>query len=145
MERICKQSGWWRAFALLLPILLLVLSWAKPVESGFGLNWFTVKTVYWSTALLGLLGYAYGFRLLSVTFWRFYATIFTIEMVLRSLRMAWIPVARAGGWPEESRHGTGIIIFVLLVTAIVCVALLRHAELLSGGRQSPSNYRTIFS
>jgi hypothetical protein len=105
----------------------LVLVQIRPVIPGAGLNWEGAKAIYWSFGLVGLLGYAYGFRVLSETFWRVYALIFTADIAFRFMtKVGWVPVARLFGLPQESRHGTLTILFALGLVTTTCVALLRY-------------------
>ena len=115
-------------FAVLTALLLALMSWTEPVFAGFGLNWYTAKAIYWLIAPAGLLGYAFGFRLLSVTFWRVYAVIFTVEVALR-----WVRLIVSS---EGARYGTLTTVLGLGIFALVCLALLRYANLVSGGRSS---------
>jgi hypothetical protein len=115
-------------FGLATCILLTSMSLIEPVFVGLGLNWYTAKAIYWLIAPAGLLGYAFGFRLLSVRFWRVYAVIFTAEIALRSMRLILSS--------EGARHGTLTTVLCLGMFALVCVALLRYANLLRGGNSS---------
>jgi hypothetical protein len=127
MERLQTRSISWRLYAVFVVLLLLLLVQRRPVIPGAGLNWEGAKAVYWSFALLGLVGYAYGFRFLSQTFWRVYALIFTVDITSRFVaKVGWVPVARLFGHPEESRHGTFTILLGLGFIAITCLALLRY-------------------
>lgn len=148
MERLPAQSVAWRLFAAFIVLLLLILSPLRPAMPGAGLNWAGIRTIYWSFAILGLLGYAYGFRILPRSFWRVYALLFTTEITIRFVTMAgWVPVARLLGIPAASRHGTLTILFALWLIATTCVALLRYGGWLnrSDDRSSPSDLESIFS
>ena len=133
MDQLQTQSIWWRIYAAFVALLVLVLVQIRPVIPGAGLNWEGAKAVYWSFGLLGLLGYAYGFRILSKTFWRVYALIFAVDITFRFMtKVGWVPVARLFGLPQESRHGTLTILFALGLVATTCVALLRYGGWLQG-------------
>jgi len=138
MEQTSRPGLRWRVFAVIVAILLLLVSWISPVTGPAGLTWNTVKTVYWLMAPLGLLGYAFGFRLVGLTFWRAYAVIFVLEITIRMSRFVWVLVERAAGWPADDRHSTSIILFALGCTILICIALLRHAELIDA---SPAHGR----
>jgi hypothetical protein len=129
MERIPRQSLRWRTFASVTSLLLTSVFLSEAVFVEFGLNWHSAKAMYWLIAPAGLLGYAFGFRLLSVTFWRFYAVIFTAEITLRWMRLT---LSSSDG----VRYGALTKVLCLGILALVCVALLRYAKLLSGGRSS---------
>jgi hypothetical protein len=77
-------------------------------------------------------GYAFGFRLIGVTFWRFYAVIFSFEINLRFVRVILEPSSPRPAW---------LVAVVWLAVAMMCVALLRHAELM-GGRVQPAGLQS---
>jgi hypothetical protein len=121
MERLPLQSLVWRAFALfVLLFLLLVASKDGPEITS---AWGAAKAAYWLSAPLGLLGYAFGFRILPVSFWRVYSVIFTLESVIRLVDRS------VGG-----RHGLSTILIFAAILAIICLALFRYAGMVRGGR-----------
>lgn len=131
MERLPVQSALWRGFALLFVALLALMA-----GKGFAVTtgWEAARALYWLIAPLGLLGYAFGFRLLSVTFWRVYAALVTAEITIRIAPFAWLPISRALGQADSSRHGNFIILFASAGVALTCLALFRYAKILGGGR-----------
>ena len=126
MERIAAQSLPWRLFAVFTASLLALVGFVSPALPAPALSLAGAKAAYWLLAPVGLLGFAYGFRLFGRTFWRFYAVIFSVEIMLRFVRLAL----------GRSSHSPLLVVFALAVTALVCIALLRHAELL-GPRDRP--------
>ena len=125
MERLPAQALGWRLFAVFVALILAVLSLASPVLPPPGFTLEGAKTVYWLIAPIGLLGYAFGWRLFGVTFWKFYAVIFTVEITLRFLRLG----------PTLSSRPAWLVALVFLAIVMMCVALLRHANLIGGGRR----------
>jgi hypothetical protein len=122
MERVEVQSMAWRLFALCSALLLALVALVKPVIAAPGFTFEGARTVYWLLAPVGLLGYAYGFRLFGETFWRFYAVIFSAEITLRFARLI----------VRQSSHPIGLVVFAGAATVLICVALLRHANLIGG-------------
>lgn len=116
MERIPVQSLGWRLFA----VLIILLLWVMYGRSGDmpDLSWQGLKDIYWLLAPLGLAGFAFGFRPIGRTFWRFYAVIFTVELTFRTIR-----VLGSGG------HALHVVLIYLTAAALVCLALFRYAEL----------------
>jgi hypothetical protein len=130
MEQVPAKSVWWRLFALIISLLLVLIALRSHWSEGLGANWATIRGVYWLLAPIGLVGFAFGFRLFPLSFWRVYAILFTTEIVIRSMKVAWVPFARLAGWPEQSRHGTFTILLMLLFIALTCIALLRLGALI---------------
>lgn len=124
MERVQPQSLAWRAFAVV--VVLFGVSQGGRLLPGAGFDFATVRLVYWSLALAGLVGYAFGFRWLPQSFWRAYALLFAVEITIRLAPFARAPVAGLFDVPEANRHATPIILLALALTAAVCVALLRY-------------------
>jgi hypothetical protein len=147
MERLQPAPARWRTFAYLVSLLLIIMAWLTgAVFKGMAMDWGTVRSAYWLLAIVGLLGYAYGWRLVSVRFWRVYAILFTAEIGLRCLPYAAVVLARLIGWPEHSRHSTFTILFLLGCIALTCVALLRHAELIGPFRSGGGpKYSEVFA
>ena len=121
MERTAVQSLPWRLFAVFTVLLLALVALVSRDLPAPSFSYQGAKAVYWLLAPLGLLGFAFGFRLIGRTFWRFYAVTFSIEITLRFARLAHAPTA----------HSPWLVIPVAAATALLCVALLRHAELIS--------------
>jgi hypothetical protein len=111
----------WRLFAMAVALLLAATALLRPVQPAPGSIFEIARTAYWLLAPLGLLGYAFGFRVIGVTFWRFYAVIFTFEINWRFVRLVREP---------SSPHPTLLVAVVWLAAAMMCLALLRHAELI---------------
>ena len=133
----------WRLYAAIVVLLLLVMVQRGPLMPGAGLNWEGAQAAYWSLAPIGLVGYAYGFRILSQTFWRVYALIFTADITIRAMaKVGWVPLARLLGFPEESRHGTFTIILGLGLIAATCLALLRYGGWLKAPARVSSTVRS---
>ena len=148
MERLPVQSVPWRLFAGFIVVLLTSVAWTNPIIPDAGLNWAGVETVYWSLAVVGLIGYAYGFRVLPRTFWRVYALIFTIDITVRfAIRVVWPQIARLFGFAQASRHDLLTILIGLGLVATACVALLRYGGWLKRpvDRQSSTDLESIFS
>jgi hypothetical protein len=145
MERVQVQSIPWRLFAASVVVLLAILARTNPITGSAGLNWETVKTLYWSIAILGLVCYAYGFRVLPRTFWRAYALIFTIDVTIRfATRIGWPLIAPLFGFPQASRHDLLIVLIGLGLIATTCVALLRYGGWLKRPAD-PQDLQSIFS
>lgn len=131
MERRPVQSRWWRVFAMfVLAVLLLASTKATFADTA----WEAARSVYWLMAPLGLLGYAFGFRVLPVFFWRVYAVIFVLEITIRAVPFAMLVVARALGQTDNSQHNSLLIVSLLVCIALIGFALLRYADIITGGR-----------
>lgn len=130
MERLPIQALRWRVFALLVALLLALISMRSPLVAAPSLTMAGAKTVYWLFAPLGLLGYAFGFRLFGQTFWRFYAVIFCMDITWRSARLMLTGPAR----PPL------VIAIAFFAICIMCLALLRHANLIgtNGSERGPT-------
>jgi hypothetical protein len=130
-------------YAALVVLLLLILVQREPILPGAGLNLEGAKALYWSLAPLGLLGFAYGFRILSQTFWRAYALVFTADITFRfMMKFGWVPIARLVGYPENSRHDTSAIVFAFVLVATTCLALLRYGGWLPTKSPEPVETRS---
>ena len=149
IEKLPAQPVRWRLFAAIILLLLVVMALSpRPIMPGAGLNMAGAKAVYWSCAILGLVGYAYGFRVLPRMFWRIYALLFTIEIGTRfMLKVAWPAVMALFGLTEASRHGPLMILFGLGLIVTTCLALLRYGGWLKASvdRSSPPSLESIFS
>jgi hypothetical protein len=143
MGRTCQQSLWWRAYAIFAVGFPLVMLLSKSAFSEAGANWQTLKGAYWLLAPLGVLGYAFGFRIFSTNFWRVYAVLFTIESGVRCVRFLWVKAMPLIQSPGDRNPAIALVAVALFW--LTCVALLRYAELLKGGRRPPPNYSEIFS
>lgn len=142
VERLPQQSLAWRVFAVSVALLLLVMIQRRPIIPGAGLDWAGVKALYWSVAIIGLVGYAYGFRVLSQIFWRVYSLVFTADITIRAMtKVGRVLFARLFGLPENSRHDTTTILLGLGLIATVCVALLRYGGWMGRSNEPPSNFR----
>jgi hypothetical protein len=120
MERIETQSLAWRIFAILVALTLALAEFVSSEPPRFELTFASAKMLYWLLAPAGLLGYAYGFRFFGQTFWKFYAVIFTIDIVWRMLR-----TVSAGG------HSVFLVVPVFAAIGLTCLALLRYGNLLN--------------
>ena len=123
MERVAVQPLAWRLFAVFVALLLALVGLASPVIPAPGFTLAGAKAIYWLLAPLGLLGYAYGFRLFGQTFWRFYAVIFTAEIALRFGRLIL----------TGSSHPAWLMALVFAAIVLICLALLRHANIIGAG------------
>jgi hypothetical protein len=121
MERLPPQSPVWRAFALFVLLFLLMVASEDGPEITSA--WDAAKAAYWLCAPLGLFGYAFGFRILPVSFWRVYAVIFTLQSVIRLVDRS------VGGG-----HDLSIILIFAAILAIIGLALFRYAGMVRGGR-----------
>lgn len=140
MERLPAQSALWRGFALFVLVLLVLMS-----ATGFAVStgWEAARAIYWLCAPLGLIGYAFGFRVLSVTFWRVYAVIFALEISIRTAPFAWLLPSRVLDQVDGSRLGSFTILFGTVCIALTCLALFRYAEILGGGKTEMGMPRQI--
>src|SRR5829696_7252682 len=79
-------------------------------------------------ALIGLLGYAYGFRLGPLLFWRFFAVIFAVGAIVR-VGSDVGPVLFGLTEAKPDRSSILAAVFLTWVFLLLCLALFRHARL----------------
>ena len=140
MTRTATQSFGWRGVCVCLtvsigPVLLTSAAMGQYVKAS----------VAGMIALVGLAGYSFGFRLGPVLFWRVFAVIFSVELMMRMGRRSSSFLASLVG-SVESTHPPIVLALALALCVAVCVALFRHAELIGGGRKDPhAELEEIFS
>jgi hypothetical protein len=136
MVRTTAQSWLWQLFAIVVVLFSgrIVLDFAT---SGGG--WTLVKSLAGLTALVGLAGYAFGFRIGPLPFWRVFACCFSLGLMMKFGQKVGVPFAAGGKYPPT------VSFVAAMLFALVCLALFRHAELTWGGRSKASKYRDVFS
>jgi hypothetical protein len=128
VTRLAAQSLKWRLFA----IFALVL--AGPILlSGPWTAYFALSSTFGLTALAGLTGYAFGFRIGPRQFWGAFSVLFSLG--------AMFSVGRVIGQGQQPLSGKALFLFMVL---LVCLALYRHAEMF-GAKDSAQDYRDIFA
>lgn len=117
------QSRWWRLFAIASVLF------AAPMlfRAGSTTEW--LRSAAGVVALVGITGYAFGFRVGPPLFWRIFSAIFMIALMIRLGKVA-APTFQ--DFPNASANGAHrpvilIVGFTLLIA--VCLALFRHAGL----------------
>jgi hypothetical protein len=100
-------------------------------------------------ALIGLLGYAYGFRLGPLLFWRFFSVIFAVGAILR-VGTDVVPVLLRLDEAKFDQTRILAAVFLAWVFLLLCLALFRHARLTgTDGKealaQAQAKLREIFS
>lgn len=123
LTRTAVQSRPWRFFAIFWIMIAAPLLLAPGSSTGW------LKSSLIAVALVGLAGYAFGFRVGPLFFWRGFAILFSMIM------MAWLgaralpalssfPNPVPGGGLDAKTFGIGFVFFALL-----CLALFRHSGL----------------
>lgn len=133
-ERTEANSAAWRIFATLTFVV------AFPV-TGEGLRfqhgWTFARSAIGLVGLIGLLSYAYGFRLGPRLFWAGFATFFSFGLMSKMGQQVAIALAWPPGIPAPKGHSPTILAFGLAVSLFVCLALFRQSGLFAGGNDEP--------
>ena len=124
------QSRPWRLFAIItgavaVPVLLKV---GSPTES--------LRAILSGIALVGLVGYAFVFRIGPQLFWRVFSIVFVVGAMLRFGRFVAPSLHSLSATPPVDGHHPAIIALAFAMFAALSLALFRHAELVGGGHQS---------
>lgn len=96
-------------------------------------------------ALLGLVGYAFGFRLGPIMFWRAYAIIYAV-FVTGKLAMTMLP--KLIGSMSMSAQGVGLAVAATIILAsfgVLFLALFRHAEMTGPEATAEPTLAEVFS
>lgn len=133
-ERLEAQSAGWRTFA----VLTFVVAFPVAVEGlRFASGWPLARSVIGTVGLIGLLSYAYGFRLGPRLFWAGFATVFSFGLMSKIGQQIAIALAWPPGIPAPKGHSPAILAFGLVVALFVCLALFRQSGLFAGGDDEP--------
>ena len=119
VARTPVQSRWWRFFAL----ACVAIAAPTLLKAHSGTEW--LRSVMTAIALFGLVGYAFGFRVGPRMLWAAFAAVFCTAATVKFGRVV------ASGTHPPAAIALGVTIFALL-----SLALFRHAELVSGGRNA---------
>ena len=117
------QSRWWRLFAI------AAVLFATPILLRAGSTTELLRSAAGALALIGITGYAFGFRVGPRLFWRVFSVLFMIGLMLRLGKVA-APTFQS--FPDASSGGAHRPLIIALGFALftaACVALFRHAGL----------------
>lgn len=134
--RTTVQSPGWRFFALIcIPFALLFM----PVP-GSPTEW--ARSAAGAIAVLGLVGYAFGFRLGPALFWRAFAILFSVAVLVRTGSVTGPKFAHYAATPADSAGWFAALAILLMAFAFLSLALFRHSGLVpdsgrSGGKGEP--------
>jgi hypothetical protein len=133
-ERLEAQSAAWRIFA----VLTFVLAFAVAVEGlSFASGWTLARSVIGVVGLIGLLSYAYGFRLGPRLFWVGFATFFSFGLMSKIGQQVAIALAWPAGIPGPKGHSPAILAVAVAAALFVCLALFRQSGLFAGEDDAP--------
>ena len=120
------QSRGWRVFAI------VAIIFTAPILLKTALHGAWLKPAATSVALLGLAGFAFGFRLGPLMFWRVFTALFALGLMLKLGAQAapllhGADAAQLDGGNKPAAIALGSLVFVAL-----CVALFRYSQLVPG-------------
>jgi hypothetical protein len=129
------RPAWgWRLLAWTALVTAGLMS--LPTLPSMGVKGWLLAAVNW-IAIGGTLSYAYGLRPRSLWFWRFFALPFSVYTVGTLGMIVGRAIAYVRFDPRPTPVSGWILIAATLLMCIsVCVALLRHAELLRARQRS---------
>src|SRR5687768_9466319 len=86
MEKLPVQSVGWRLFAIFTLCVCGAIAVVMPPQYA-SRTWEFIRDLYWWFMPLGVIGYAFGFRVrpMGETFWRVYAALFILDMIWRMI------------------------------------------------------------
>ena len=136
MTRTMAASLGWRAFAVLVTV-----SAGPMFTTGLGVDGSSVarNSFVGLIALAGLLGYAYGFRIGPLIFWRLFGVVFAVGLMIRAgsdLGPTALAVAQGRVAPGSAKVVAAGILFATMM--LLCLALFRHAQLVGPKSSSKS-------
>lgn len=79
-------------------------------------------------ALLGLVGYAFGFRVGSLWFWRAYTIVYAVSAALKIAIIMWPKLVIFATKPLENVTLAVAMAIILAGFGLLFLALLRHSE-----------------
>jgi len=123
LARTKVQSRWWRLFTIAAVVI------AAPIllRAGSTTEW--LRSAAGAIALVGLIGYAFGFRVGPPLFWRVFSVPFAIGLMLRLGQKA-APALQ--DFPNSIGNGANrplVIVLGFTFLWALCLALFRHAGL----------------
>jgi hypothetical protein len=134
-KAVAERPVWgWRLLAWYMLLSIGLMSLPKlPFMDVTG--WMLAASNY--VAIVGLLSYAYGRRARPLWFWRVFALLFSFYTMasLGPLLRAFTSALWAAPEQLNGRDWT-LSLGPIVVCFLVCVGLLRHAELLRGRQRS---------
>jgi peptidoglycan/LPS O-acetylase OafA/YrhL len=133
-ERTEAKSAAWRMFAA----FSFIVAFPVAVEGlRFEHGWPLAKSVIGLVGLIGLLSYAYGFRLGPRLFWAGFATFFSLGLMFKMGQQIAVALAWPSGMPVTKGHSPAVLAFALAASLFVCLALFRQSGLFAGGDDGP--------
>ncbi|HYJ82924.1 MAG TPA: hypothetical protein VEW26_08810 [Allosphingosinicella sp.] len=133
MRREGRPVWPWRLFAWLVFAAGGLVSLAAVIlTSAVGMVYIAIVWI----ALAGVLAYAYGHAARPLWFWRLFALLLSVYTMwdMGGYLARFAGAFRNG--PEPSASSIVILAVIVPVNLLVCVALLRHAQLLRGEQRS---------
>jgi hypothetical protein len=137
-ERTEAKSAAWRMFA----IFTFVLACPIAIEGlRFASGWTLARSAIGLVGLIGLLSYAFGFRLGPRLFWAGFATLFSFGLMSKMGQQVAIALAWPAGIPAPKGHSPTILALGLVAALFVCLALFRQSGLFAGEDDEPRSPR----
>ncbi|HEY0130380.1 MAG TPA: hypothetical protein VGB57_03170 [Allosphingosinicella sp.] len=128
------RPAWpWRLLAWVLLVLGAAIS--LPALLVTPISGLVYIVLAW-TALGGVLAYAYGRRARPLWFWRIFAPLLSLYTMWDLGGHSGRFVAALRNGPEMSGAHISIFVVAVPLNILLCIALLRHAQLLRGGQRS---------
>ncbi|HEV7659489.1 MAG TPA: hypothetical protein VGO55_06545 [Allosphingosinicella sp.] len=133
-ERTEAKFAGWRMFAA----FTFVLACPTAIEGlRFAQGWTLARSALGLVGLIGLLSYAYGFRLGPRLFWAGFATLFSFGLMSKMGQQVAIALAWPPGIPAPKGHAPAILALGVAASLFVCLALFRQSGLFAGEDDEP--------